>query len=301
VEEGDGAVVPGALAVQCRFGAVGLLAQRGDRVAGGVEARGGGGERGGMLAGVVLTCGCGVAAGGAGRGERVVALALRACGFLAGGVQGSQVVLACGGLSVERGDGFGGGGACFGGVRFGGVPGGCLRGGLGAGLLDPGGGPGADRLDLRLGGQGISGGSKLLADGGELVQRCGQLPGQPGHRSQRVVADRRGPPDRGGNRPVLAGLPRELLTAPERGHRGMPDRRHRAVPVVLGDLLLAVPGPGTRRGVVLDPRQVRASRIPACPARQPGRRRRLGGGGGRHRCCPLPARAERQRTRNEIH
>jgi hypothetical protein len=137
VQEGDGAVVPGAFAVQCRFGAVGLLAQRADRVAGGVQPCGGGGERGGMLPGVVLTGGCGIAAGGLGCGERGVAFPLRACGFLAGGVQGGQVMVACGGLFFERADRFAGCGACLSSVRFGGVPGGCLRGGLGAGLLDP--------------------------------------------------------------------------------------------------------------------------------------------------------------------
>ena len=172
-------------------------------------------------------------------------------------------VLACGGLGFHRGDGLGGGGAGLGGVEPGGVPGDRLGGGLGAGLLDLGGGLGADRLRLRFGGLGVAGRGELAAEDGELVQRGGQLRAQPAHRGDGVVADGRGPADGRGDRPVAARLPGELATAPERGHRGVPDQHRRAVPAVFGHLLLAVARPGTRRGRVLAPGRAGASRIPA--------------------------------------
>jgi len=304
VQQADGLVVGGAFAVQGLLSVGGLFAQRGDGVAGGVQPGGDGGERAGVLAGVVVTGAGGVAADGIGGGERVVAVTAGATGFLPCGGQRGLGVFSCPGLLVQPGDRFGGRGTGLGGVQFGGVPGGCLPGGLGAGLLDLGGGRSADSLGLRLGGLRVGGGGQLLADGSQGVQRGSQLPGQPGHRSQRVVADRRGPADRRRHRTVRWRLPGELLPAPERGHRGMPDRHHRAIPAVLGNLLLAVPGPGARRRRVLDPGQIHASRIPAS-ARQRRRRGRLGNDR-RHCCCPFPrvpahAHAKRDETkRNEM-
>ena len=182
----------------------------------------------------------------------------------AAGVVGELLgVLARGGLGLHRGDGLGGGGAGLGGVEPGGVPGDRLAGGLGAGLLQLGGGLGADRLRLGFGGLKVAGRGQLAAEDRELVQRGGQLRAQPAHRGERVVADGRGPADRRGDRPVAARLAGELGAAPERGHRGVPDQHRRAVPAVFGDLLLAVAGPGTRRGRVLDTGRAGASRVPA--------------------------------------
>jgi len=159
------------------------------------------------------------------------------------------------------------------------VPGACLRGGVGAGLFQLGGGLGADCLGLGFGGLGVGGRGQLAAQDGELVQRGGQLGARAGHRGERVVADRGGPADGGGDRPVLIWLPGQPPAAPERGHRGVPDHDRGAVAAVLGDVLPAAAGPGTRRGRVLAAGRVRASGTPArlgCRAV-----RRIGGSGRR--------------------
>src|SRR5208283_3438475 len=171
VQQADGLVLLGALAVQGGLGASELVAQRGDGVVRGGQLRGRGGELrggGGKLGGMpllVLLAGAGsVRAGlpggghdgvtlGAGSGGGLVRFGDLGCGCLAFVVQGTiggagplLGVLACGGLVVGRGDGLGGGGAGLGGVQLGSVPGDRLGGCLGAGLLDLGGGLGADCL-----------------------------------------------------------------------------------------------------------------------------------------------------------
>ena len=306
MQQAGEAVLFGALAVQGGLVAGGLVAQRGDGVVCGGQLRGDGGELGGMPLLVLLAgagsiraglpgCGHGGVALGAGSGDGLLRFGDPGCGCPAFVVQGSlgvagtlPGVLACGGLGFGRGEGLDGGGAGLGCVQLGGVPGDRLGGGLGAGLLDLGGGLGADGLGLRLGGFGVAGRGELAAEGCELVQRSGQLGAQPAHRGDGVVADGRGPADGRGDRPVLARLAGELGAAPERGHRGMPDQHRRAVAAVLGDFLLAVAGPGTRRGRVLVPGRAGASRVPA-PARRAICLRLVSGPGlghSGHRSCP---------------
>ena len=319
MQQADGLVLLGALAVQGGLVAGELVAQRGDGAGRGGQLPGSGGEGSVVPLLVLLTGAGGISAGlpggghgglplGAGRGEGLLRFGDPGCGcpaFVvqrAAGVAGELLgVLPCGGLGVHRGDRLSGGGAGLGGLEPGGVPGDRQAGGLGAGLLQLGGGLGANRLHLGFGGLGVAGG-QLGAEGGELVQRGGQLGAQPAHRGERIVADGRGPADRGGDRPVLAWLPGELGAAPERGHRGMPDQHRRAVPAVPGDLLLAVAGPRTRCGRVLDTGRAGASRVPA------GARRALclrpvsgpGLGRSRHRSCPSCWPCRGTAERNEI-
>ena len=320
MQQADGLVLFGALAVQGGLGAGELVAQRGDGVVRGGELRGGGGELGGMPLLVLLAGAGSVRAGlpggghggvtlGAGSGDGLLRFGDPGCGCLAFVVQGTigvagplLGVLACGGLGVGRGDGLGGGGAGLGGVQLGSVPGDRLGGGLGAGLLDLGGGLGADCLGLRFGGLEVAGCGELAAEGGELVQRGGQLGAQPAHRGDGVVADGPGPAEGRGDRPVAARLPGELAAAPERGHRGMPDQHRRAVAAVFGDLLLAVAGPGTRRGRVLAPGRAGASGVPAPARRAVCLRRRSGCGLGRsrHRSCPSCWPCQGTAERNEM-
>src|SRR5205807_9075603 len=115
------------------------------------------------------------------------------------------------------------------------------------------------------------------------------------------VADGCGPADGRGDRPVLARLAGELLAAPERGHRGVPDQHRRAVPAVLGNLLLAVAGPGPWGGRVLVPGRAGASWVAARGRRGAVRPRRSGPGLGhrRHRSCPScwPCRGTAERNR----
>src|SRR5271165_1423886 len=162
VQQADGLVLLGALAVQGALGAGELLAQRGDGVVRGGQLRGSGGEVGGMpllvlLAGVgsisagLPGCGHGGVTLGAGSGDGRLRFGDPCCGCPSFVVQGTinvagtlLCVLACGGAGL-------------GGVQLGGVPGDRLAGGLGAGLLQLGGGLGADRLGLRLGGLKVAG------------------------------------------------------------------------------------------------------------------------------------------------
>ena len=172
-------------------------------------------------------------------------------------------MLARGGLGFHRGDGLAGGGAGLGGVELGGVPGDCLGGGLGAGLLQLGGGLGADRLGLGFGGLGSPAAascSPRTASWSSAADSCAPSRLIAASASSRMAAARLIAAVTGRS---LARLPGELAAAPERGHRGVPDQHRRAVPAVLGHLLLAVAGPGTRRGRVLDPGRAGASRIPA--------------------------------------
>ena len=295
-EEGDGFVLLGAFAFEGGLGAGELSAQGGDGVVRGGEPGGGGGEFGGVLLPVPLAAAFRAAArvfrgGDGGRGGGALAVAFP------GGAAGEFFgLLACPGLGFHLGDGLGGGGAGLGGAELGGVPGRCAGGGPGAGLFQLGCGLGADCLGLGFGGLGVTGRGELPAEDGELVQRGGQLRAEPGHRGQRVVADGARPADRGGDRPVLAGLPGELLPAPERGQRSVPDRHHRAVASVLGDFPPAVAGPPARRVMVPGPGRAAASRIPArsrLPGHCPGRRLR----GDRHRAVLSRA---CQRTADEM-
>ena len=197
MQQADGLVLSGALAVQGGLGAGELLAQRGDGVVGGGQLRGSGGELGGMPLLVLLAGAGGVSAGlpggghggvtfGAGIGGGLFRFGDPCCGGLAFAVQGTigvagtlPGVLACGGLGFGCIEGLGGCGAGLGGVQLGGVPGDRLAGGLGAGLLQLGGGLGADGLHLGFGGLKVAGCGELAAEDGELVQRGAQLRAQP--------------------------------------------------------------------------------------------------------------------------
>ena len=158
MQQADGLVLLGPLAVQGGLGAGELVAQRGDGVVRGGQLRGSGGELGGMPLLVLLPGAVGVSAGlpgcghggvtlGAGRGDGLPGLGDPCRGGLAFVVQGTinvagtlLGVLACGGVGFGRGEGLGGCGAGLGGVQLGGVPGDRLAGGLGAGLFQLGGG-----------------------------------------------------------------------------------------------------------------------------------------------------------------
>ncbi len=266
-------------------------------------------DAGGVSAGC-LGCGQGGVTLAAGDGDGLFCFGDPGCGSPAFVVQRAAGVtceffgmLAGGGLSFHRGDGLGCCGAGLSSVQLGGVPGDRLAGGLGAGLPDLGGGLGADGLSLRFGSLGVAGRGQLAAEGSELVQDGWQLRAQPAHRGERVVADGPGPADGRGDWPVLARLPGQLLAVPECGHGGVPDQHRRAVPAVFGDLLLAVAGPRTRGGRVLDPGRASASRVPA-DARRTGCLRPRSGPGldrSRHRSCPscwpCPGTAERDEIR----
>ena len=227
MQQADGLVLPGALAVQGGLVAGELVAQRGDGVVRGGQLRGCRGE-GSVVPLLVLFPGAGsIRAGcpgcghgglplGAGLGEGLLRFGDPGCGGTAFAVQRAAGVagelpgvLPRRGLGFHRGDRLGGGGAGLGGISFDGVPGDRLGGGLGPGLLQLGGGLGADRLHLGFGGLEVAGRGELAAEGGELVQRGGQLRAQPAHRGERVVADDRSPADRRGDRPVAARLPGE--------------------------------------------------------------------------------------------
>jgi len=321
VQQAGEAVLLGALAVQGGLVAGELVAQRGDGVVRGGQLRGRGGEGGvvpllvlladaGGVSADCLGCGQGGVTLAAGDGDGLFCFGDPGCGSPAFVVQRAAGVtceffgmLAGGGLSFHRGDGLGCCGAGLSSVQLGGVPGDRLAGGLGAGLPDLGGGLGAHGLSLRFGSLGVAGRGQLAAEGSELVQDGCQLRAQPAHRGERVVADGPGPADGRGDRPVLARLPGQLLAVPECGHGGVPDQHRRAVPTVFGDLLLAVAGPGTRGGRVLNPGRASASRVPA-DARRTGCLRPVSGPGldrSRHRSCPscwpCPGTAERDEIR----
>ena len=275
----------GALAVQGGLGAGELLAQRGDGVVRGGQLRGSGGERGVVPLLVLLAgagsvrarlpgCGHGGVTLGAGGGDGRLGFGDPCCGCLAFVVQGTIGV--AGRCS-----------ACWRAAASASI---AVRASAAAARASAASSSAACRATAWLAvsaracsswaavsartasacasaASGSPAAASWLAEGGELVQRGGQLGAQPAHRGEGVVADGRGPADGRGDRPVLAGLAGELGAAPERGHRGVPDQHRRAVPAVFGDLLLAVAGPGTRGGRVFQPGRAGASGVPA-PARR---------------------------------